>query len=138
LNMLIIDYSCGVRLSTATAMSATICNAARNRVLIKGGNYIELLSETDTLILDKTGTLTEGRPQVTSIISLASETGPQQLIQYAAAAEETSTHPMAVAVLEKARRSGWRIPEHSGTQVYVARGVETRVNGSLVRIGSRR
>ncbi len=68
LNMLIIDYSCGVRLSTATALSAAICTAARNGILIKGGNYLELLSEADTLILDKTGTMTEGRPQVTSIV----------------------------------------------------------------------
>jgi len=60
------------------------------------------------------------------------------LIQYAGAAEETSTHPMAVAVLEKARRSGWRIPKHSSTHVHVARGVETQVKGRLVRIGSRR
>ena len=68
--MLIIDYSCGVRLSTATALSAAIGNAARNGLLIKGGNYIEMLDEADTLILDKTGTLTEGKPQVTSIITL--------------------------------------------------------------------
>ncbi len=138
LNMLIIDYSCGVRLSTATAMSATICNAARNRVLIKGGNYIELLSEVDTLILDKTGTLTEGRPQVTSIIPLLPGTQPDEVIEYAAAAEETSTHPMAVAIQEKVRRTGRRIPQHSETMVHVARGVETRVNGNMVRVGSRR
>jgi len=138
LNMLIIDYSCGVRLSTATAMSATICNAARNRVLIKGGNYIELLSEVDTLILDKTGTLTEGRPQVTSIIPLLPGTQPDEVIEYAAAAEETSTHPMAVAIQEKVRRTGRRIPQHSETMVHVARGVETRVNGNSVRVGSRR
>ncbi len=138
LNMLIIDYSCGVRLSTATALSATICNAARNRVLIKGGNYIELLSEVDTLILDKTGTLTEGRPQVTSIIPLLPGTQPDEVIEYAAAAEETSTHPMAVAIQEKVRRTGRRVPQHSETMVHVARGVETRVNGNMVRVGSRR
>lgn len=138
LNMLIIDYSCGVRLSTATALSATICTAARHGVLIKGGNYIELLSEADTLFLDKTGTLTEGRPQVTSTVALAPAIEPREILRYAAAAEETSTHPMAVAVLEKVRRSGLRIPEHKETQVHVARGVETRVNGNRLRVGSRR
>jgi cation-transporting P-type ATPase C len=137
-NMLIIDYSCGIRLSTVTALSAAICTAARNGVLVKGSNYVELLSEADTLILDKTGTLTQGRPQVTSIIPLAAEIGSGQLVQYAAAAEETSAHPMAVAVVEKARRFGWPIPEHSDTEVHVSRGVQTRVNGNLVRVGSRR
>ena len=66
LNMLIIDYSCGVRLSTATALSAAIATAARNGILIKGSNYLEMLAEADTLVLDKTGTVTEGRPQVIS------------------------------------------------------------------------
>ena len=70
LNMLIIDYSCGVRLSTATALSAAICTAARNGILIKGSNYLELLAEADTLIFDKTGTMTVGRPEVTSIIPM--------------------------------------------------------------------
>ncbi|MEW6349659.1 MAG: heavy metal translocating P-type ATPase [Thermodesulfobacteriota bacterium] len=138
LNMLIIDYSCGIRLSTVTALSAAIYTAARKGVLVKGSNYLELLSEADTLILDKTGTLTQGRPQVTSIIPLGAAGSPQELLQYAAAAEETSPHPMAVAILEKVRRSGWRIPEHSDTRVSVARGVETRVNGNLVSVGSRR
>ncbi|MFC1833266.1 heavy metal translocating P-type ATPase [Thermodesulfobacteriota bacterium] len=138
LNMLIIDYSCGVRLSTATALSATICTAAREGILIKGGNYLERLAEVDTLIMDKTGTLTEGRPQVTSIIPVDKTVEAEEIVRHAAAAEETSTHPMAVAVLEKARRSGWRIPEHSDTRVHVARGVETQVNGDLVRVGSRR
>ena len=70
LNMLIIDYSCGVRLSTATALSAAICTAARNGILIKGSNYLELLAEADTLIFDKTGTMTVGRPEVTSVIPM--------------------------------------------------------------------
>jgi cation-transporting P-type ATPase C len=119
-------------------MSATICAAARHGVLIKGGNYIELLAEADTLVLDKTGTLTQGRPQVTSIVPMSTDIQASEIVRFAAAAEETSPHPMAVAVLEKARRSGLSIPPHGDTMSHVARGVETRVNGSLVRVGSRR
>lgn len=137
LNMLIIDYSCGVRLSTATALSASVCTAARNGILIKGSNYIEMLSKSDTLILDKTGTLTEGKAQVVSIVPL-NNSSERQIIELAAAAEETSTHPMAVAVLEKARYSGWKIPEHSETQVHVALGVETRVGDDIIRVGNHR
>lgn len=138
LNMLIIDYSCGVRLSTATAFSAAICNAARNGVLIKGGNFIELMAEADTVVLDKTGTLTEGRAEVVTAKPVNGEVTPRELIEYAAAAEETSTHPMAVAVLEKVRRSGWQIPKHTQTQVHVARGVETKVGRTIVRVGNKR
>ncbi len=135
LNMLIIDYSCGVRLSTATALSASICNAAQNGILIKGSNYIEMLSKSDTLILDKTGTITEGKAQVVSIVP----TGTYQekdVIELASAAEETSTHPMAIAIMEKVRRSGWSVPEHAETQVHVALGVETQVGSETIRVGS--
>lgn len=136
LNMLIIDYSCGVRLSTATALSAAIGNSARNGILIKGGNFIEMLDKADTLILDKTGTLTEGKAQVASIIPLDGRITERKIIELAAASEESSTHPMAVAIMEKVRRSGWRIPKHSETQVHVARGVETTVNDRIVRVGN--
>ncbi len=83
LNMLIIDYSCGVRLSTATALSAAICTAARNGILIKGSNYLELLAEADTLIFDKTGTMTVGRPEVISVIPLKREVPARDVLQYA-------------------------------------------------------
>lgn len=138
LNMLIIDYSCGVRLSTATALSSAIGNAARNGILVKGSNYIEMLEESDTLIMDKTGTLTEGRPQVISIAPANGNIAPQHVVELAAAAEENSSHPMAVAVMDKIRRSGWKIPKHSETQIHVARGVETKVGNAIVRVGSRR
>ena len=136
LNMLIIDYSCGVRLSTATALSAAIGNSARNGILIKGGNFIEMLDKADTLILDKTGTLTEGKAQVISIVSLDGRMTEQKIIELAAASEESSTHPMAVAILDKAKRSGWRAPRHTDTKVHVARGVETKVGGKTIRVGN--
>jgi cation-transporting P-type ATPase C len=136
LNMLIIDYSCGVRLSTATALSAAIATAARNGILIKGSNYLEMLAEADTLVLDKTGTVTEGRPQVTSVIPVTSAIGERELIELAAAAEETSTHPVAIAFVDKARRNGWPIPLHGPTHVRVGRGVQTTVAGAPVYVGS--
>ncbi len=138
LNMLIIDYSCGIRLSTATALSAAICTAARNGILIKGSNYLELLSEADTLIFDKTGTMTEGRPQVTSVVPVNGRLSGTELLQLAAAAEESSTHPLAVAIVENVRRKGLPIPPHRETIVHTARGVETRLADRRVRVGSRR
>jgi cation-transporting P-type ATPase C len=136
LNMLIIDYSCGVRLSTATALSAAIATAARNGILIKGSNYLEMLAEADTLVLDKTGTVTEGRPQVTSVIPLAPGVGERELIELTAAAEETSTHPVAIAFVDQARRKGWPIPRHGPTSVSIGRGVQTTVGSASVHVGN--
>ena len=138
LNMLIIDYSCGVRLSTATALSAAIGNSARNGILIKGGNFIEMLDKADTLILDKTGTLTEGKAQIVSVVPVNGKYNERKIVELAAAAEESSTHPMAVAVMDKVKRSGWRIPRHTETHVHVARGVETKVGAKTVRVGNLR
>jgi cation-transporting P-type ATPase C len=138
LNMLVIDYSCGIRLSTATALTAAIATGARNGVLIKGSNYLEDLADTDTLIFDKTGTLTEGNPDVKSILVLQDRLTEQQLLSYAAAAEETSTHPVAHAILERFRRSGGKIPKHDKIEVVVGRGVVTKVGTHKIRVGNAR
>ncbi len=138
LNMLIIDYSCGVRLSTATALSAAICTAAKNGILIKGGNYLELMEDCDTMILDKTGTLTQGRPSIVSTVPVDKKSTGRRLLELAAAAEESSGHPMAVAILDKVRRNGWSIPPHTPGETHIARGVETVVNRQVIRVGSRR
>lgn len=112
--------------------------AAREGVLIKGSNYLEMLDEADTLILDKTGTLTEGRAQVLSVLAARDRATPREVLELAAAAEESSNHPLAVAVLDKVKTSGWTIPEHSEAEIHVALGVETRVGDGRVRGGSRR
>ncbi len=138
LNMLIIDYSCGVRLSTATALSAAICTAARNGVLVKGSNYLESLSEADTVIFDKTGTLTEGRPVVNTVIRPDETISEREVICMAAAAEEANTHPMAVAIVDRTRRAGWTIPKHSNNETFTSRGVSTCINQKIVRVGSKR
>lgn len=136
LNMMIIDYSCGIKLSTATAFSAAINTAVKNGILIKGGNYIESFAEADTLILDKTGTLTEGKPEVIDIV-LSEGVDYKELIKLASAAEETSSHPMANAILSKARTEGIEIPKHTEIITYVAKGVETNIEDDTIRVGNR-
>ena len=138
LNMLIIDYSCGVRLSTATAFAAAICRAASQGVLVKGGNYIEILNDADTLILDKTGTITEGKPKVVSIHPAPDhKTGTQEIIQLAAACEESTNHPIALAILQKTREMGWAIPDHSRVDVILGKGVQTTVKRQKIRVGNK-
>ncbi len=136
LNMLVIDYSCGIRLSTATALTAAISTAARNGILIKGSNYLEMLADTETLIFDKTGTLTEGNPEVKSVIPLTENITEKDILSLAAAAEETSTHPIAHAILEKMKSRGWKIPKHCVIEVVVARGVKTQVKKDIIRVGN--
>ncbi len=138
LNMLVIDYSCGIKLSTATAFSAAITTAARNNVLVKGSNIIEELSEADTLILDKTGTLTRGKPVVLSIIPVNNEFSHLDVIEYAASAEETSIHPVATAILNKLRVLGGNIKKHGEIIVTIGKGIHTEVDGEIIRVGSKR
>lgn len=138
MSMLVIDYSCGIRLSTAAAFSAAINTAAKNGILIKGSNYIEEISKADTIIFDKTGTITEGKPSVQTIKVLDKSIAEDMMLAYAAAAEETSTHPLAVAVLNETRDRGIEIPIHGENRVVVARGIETEVEGSTIRVGSKK
>lgn len=138
LSMLVIDFSCGIRLSTAAAFSAAISTAARNGVLIKGSSYLEVLSEADTLILDKTGTITKGKPEVTSVIPQNGDYSADDILGFAAACEETSAHPMANAIIKKCKTSGISIPKHNDIHVHVSRGVETKVERSIIRVGNKK
>ncbi|MDC7239831.1 MAG: heavy metal translocating P-type ATPase [Spirochaetales bacterium] len=141
LNMLIIDYSCALRLSTVTAFSASINRAAREGILIKGSNFIESLSDSQTIIFDKTGTLTEGKPDVTAIIPASPDVTEREVLENAAAAEETSSHPLAGAILRKMDRCSWPIPSHGESEVHVGYGVScgmTRKKSDRVYVGSRK
>lgn len=138
MSMLVIDYSCGIRLSTAAAFSAAINTAAKNGILIKGSNYIEEISKADTIIFDKTGTITEGKPSVQTIKLLDRSIDENTMLAYAAAAEETSTHPLAVAILNEVKSRGIEIPVHGENKVIVARGIETEVANNTIRVGSKK
>ena len=138
LSMLVIDYSCGIRLSTATAFSAAINTAAKNGILIKGSNYLEELSKSDTVIFDKTGTITEGKPKIQTLQVLEKNIKEDEFLAFAAAAEETSSHPLAVAILNEVKNRGIKIPEHKDTKVKISRGMETLVNNDVIRVGSKK
>ena len=138
LSMLVIDYSCGIRLSTATAFSAAINTAAKNGILIKGSNYLEELSKSDTVIFDKTGTITEGKPKIQTLQVLEKNMKEDEFLAFAAAAEETSSHPLAVAILNEVKNRGIQIPEHKDTEVKISRGIETFVNDDVIRVGSKK
>jgi len=143
LNLLFIDFSCGLKLSTATAISAAISAAAKRGILVKGGNYIEALAETDTVVLDKTGTLTVGVPQI-SFTRTAKGVDEKEMILLAASAEQHSVHPLAVAIQKYVEAHGWMVPQHTSSRTIVARGMEAVVPdfegyaGGTVRVGSQK
>ncbi|MDO5378145.1 MAG: heavy metal translocating P-type ATPase [Clostridia bacterium] len=136
LKMLVIDYSCGIKLSTATAFSAAINTAVKQGVLIKGGAYIEQMSSANTVLLDKTGTITEGRPKVVSMRMLAHDMDEKEALSLAMAAEETSTHPLAGAILAYGHDIGAQIPAHGEVITEVSRGSRTDVEGKTIRVGN--
>lgn len=141
LNLLFIDFSCGLKLSTATAMSAAIGAAAKRGILVKGGNYIEALAETDTVVLDKTGTLTVGIPQI-AFVKTAKGVAEKEMILLASSAEQHSVHPLAVAIQKYVEAQEWTSPQHTSSQTIVARGMQAKVpdfegfKGGLIRVGS--
>ena len=143
LNLLFIDFSCGLKLSTATAMSASIAAAAKRGILVKGGNYVEALARTDTVVLDKTGTLTVGVPEITSIHTTEG-VEEKEVILLAASAEEHSVHPLAVAIQKYVEEQAWKAPQHRSSKTIVARGMLAEVPdfegfaGGTIRVGSRR
>ena len=142
MSMLVIDYSCGIRLSTAVAFSAAINTAAKNGILVKGSNFIEELSKAETVIFDKTGTITEGKPKVQSIEVFDNDMSENEMIGLAGAAEEQSSHPLATAIMTEIKDRGIEIPKHSKIKTVVSRGVETKVGkgkeAKVIRVGSKK
>jgi len=142
MSMLVIDYSCGIRLSTAVAFSAAINTAAKNGILIKGSNFIEELSKAETVIFDKTGTITEGKPKVQSIEIFDNSITENEMIGLAGAAEEQSSHPLATAIMSEIKDRGIEIPKHNKIKTVISRGVETKIGKGkeaiTVRVGSKK
>lgn len=142
LNLLFIDFSCGLKLSTATAISAAVATAAKQGILIKGGNYIEALADIDTVVMDKTGTITIGMPKISAVYTVEGVC-EKELILLAASAEIHSVHPLAVAILNYVEEKGWQVPDHIDSDTVVAHGMEANVadfenfKGGNIIVGSR-
>jgi Cu+-exporting ATPase len=118
-------------LAVPTAVMVATGRGAGMGLLIKGGEALEKLRRVDTVVLDKTGTVTEGRPRVTRASI------PDEALRLAAAAERRSEHPLARAVVEFAESRGLPLPETQEFRAWVARGVEARVEGRAVLAGDR-
>ena len=135
--VLVVACSCSFALATPIAMLASIGAGARRGLMIKGGRYLELLARADVMLIDKTGTLTLGRPQVTDVVALNGLT-ENGLLGLAAAAERYSEHPLAEAVRSAAAERGVPVAVPGSFAAEPGLGVRARVDGAEVLVGNRR
>lgn len=134
LAILLIGCPCALVISTPAAIAAGLSAGARRGLLMKGGAALEGLGKITVVALDKTGTLTEGRPSVTAVIP--GKRSHQDVLSLAAALEQGSSHPLAIAILQKAKAEGVPIPPASDSEAIAGEGVLGSVGGERVFLGS--
>ncbi len=136
-SVLLVDYSCAIKLSTPLAIMSAMIASSRRGVLIKGGRFIEKLAQTDVFVLDKTGTLTEARPEVVDIIPF-NRFSRDCILKNAACVEEHFPHPVATAVVKRAEEEGLtHREEHADVEYVLAHGISSKINGKRILVGSR-
>ncbi|MCM3746576.1 heavy metal translocating P-type ATPase [Paenibacillus pasadenensis] len=135
ISVLVIACPCALGLATPTSIMAGSGRAAELGILFKGGEHLERTHTVDTVILDKTGTVTAGKPELTDVVAI---TARSELLRMAGAAEKPSEHPLAEAVVEGIRREMPELPEPSAFQALPGYGIRAEVEGRSVLIGTRR
>ena len=136
LAVLMVDFSCALKLSMPIAVLSAMREASTYHLTVKGGRFLEAVSQADTFVFDKTGTLTYAAPQVASVIPFNGEQ-EDEVLRLAACLEEHYPHSMAKAVVAEAERRGLHHEErHSKVDYIVAHGVSSSVDGKKVVIGS--
>ncbi|MBY3600064.1 heavy metal translocating P-type ATPase [Rhizobium bangladeshense] len=130
LAILLIGCPCALVISTPAAIAASLSAGARRGLLMKGGAVLETLGKVTIVAFDKTGTLTEGKPRVTDIVSFG--LGEAQLLSRAAVLEQGSSHPLALAILNRARMDGVPVPPAFELEALPGRGVTGKVGGETV------
>ncbi len=132
--VLIVACPCALILATPTAMVAAIGGLARRGILVRGGAVLQTAAKVDTVMFDKTGTVTEGRFEITRVIALDRE--ENELLALAAAAERGSTHTLARVIVDEARRRRLVVPDPEEARVIAGRGAECKLDGRTIRAGN--
>lgn len=132
--VLLVACSCTIALATPIAMLASVGASAKKGILIKGGKYLETLARADVLLIDKTGTLTLGKPIVTDVIPL-NGMNKYALLSTAASADRYSEHPLADALRRSAHERGLQLQEATDFESIAGIGVRANVNGYKVSVG---
>lgn len=135
--LLVIGCPCSLVISTPVTIVASIASAARSGVLVKGGPFVELPAKLGALALDKTGTLTVGKPRVVEVVPLAGH-DERELLERAAALEQRSTHPLARAIVEYAAARGVKPAPAADLRVLQGKGASGRFGDKTYWVGSHR
>ena len=135
--LLVIACPCALVISTPVSIVSGLTAMARRGVLIKGGAFLEAIGRLNALAVDKTGTITEGRPKVTRVISIGS-TSENEIVRIAAAIDTHSNHPLALAVVRYAEENGILFPRGENYQAQTGRGAEADVDDHPYFVGNHR
>lgn len=136
-SVMIIACPCALGIATPAALMMGAGKGAENGILYKGGEHIEIANKVNTIIFDKTGTLTIGKPSVTDLVSLT-EIGEQELLRLAAIAESGSEHPLAQAVIRKAKENGTPITNPDSFEAVSGYGLKATYSNHTIMIGNRK
>ena len=132
---LVVFCPCAFVLATPTAVAAAIGNLTRRGILIRRSDALERLALVDMVAFDKTGTLTEGTPMVTTVHVLMDSYTKQDVLRFAAAAEQHSEHPLGRAIVSAYRQTDAPMPQTANTQVLAGRGIAAQVDGKRITVG---
>lgn len=136
ISVLVISCPCALGLATPVAIMVGTGKAAEMGILIKSAESLENLHAVDTIVLDKTGTITSGHPSVTDVVVIDSHITEQTLLEEAAAVETGSEHPLAQAIVEYAKQAGISIPKAETFEAQAGRGVKATVRGHAYLAGN--
>jgi Cu+-exporting ATPase len=137
-SVMIIACPCALGIATPAALMMGAGKGAENGILYKGGEHIEIANKVNTIVFDKTGTLTVGKPSVTDLVSLTEEIGEQELLRLAAIAESGSEHPLAQAVIIKAKENGTPIANPDSFEAISGHGLKATYSTHTIMIGNRK
>jgi Cd2+/Zn2+-exporting ATPase/Cu+-exporting ATPase len=131
----LVACSCAIAMATPITVLAAVGSAARRGIVIKGGRYLEALAKLDTLVIDKTGTLTLGRPEVTMVAALDGAT-EDDVLRLAASVERRSEHPLAAGIVRAAEDRGLAVQEPRDFRAQPGQGTTASVDGTAVVCGN--
>jgi heavy metal translocating P-type ATPase len=131
------DLGTGIRMAAPIAMLSSLTLSAEHGILVKDGRALELLQSVDTILFDKTGTLTRERPEVGRVLTYGGHT-ENQILQWAAAAENKFSHPIAKAIVDKFQTLKLELPKIDDSKYHVGYGITVGVDGHTLRVGSAR
>lgn len=136
LSVLMVDYSCAIKLSTPISVISAMREASCHQIMVKGGKYLEAFAQADTIVFDKTGTLTEACPRVEKVIGCNGFTR-RGVLRVAACLEEHFPHSVAKAIVKQAQAEGLNHEEeHTEVEYVVAHGIASMIHGEKALIGS--